>query len=261
MHAVYRPNRLKQRLAAGEKVLGCWLEMADPVATEMLSLVGYDFLLIDNEHGPGSLYQALLQLQAMSASPTTSVMRVPWNDPVYLKRALDIGVEGVMIPAIDTAEQALAAVRACRYPPRGARGSAYQVVRGASYGIGAADYPTSAAENLLIVGQIESKAAVDNIEGIAAVDGIDVLFIGPNDLAGSIGCFGDLAHPELASLIGRAERAVKAAGKKLGGIPFGGLGAGDLYARGYDMVLAATDVGLLRDAALADLRKHRPGGA
>jgi 2-keto-3-deoxy-L-rhamnonate aldolase RhmA len=257
---MYRPNRLKQRLAAGGKVLGCWLEMADPIATEMLSLVGYDFLLIDNEHGPGTLYQALLQLQAMAASPTASVMRVPWNDPVYLKRALDIGVEGVMVPAIDTAEQATAAVRACRYPPLGSRGSAYQVVRGANYGIGADDYPRSAAENLLIVGQIESRTAVDNIEAIAAVDGIDVLFIGPNDLGGTIGRFGDLAHPELATLIEKAERAVKAAGKKLGGIPFGGLSARDLYERGYDMVLAATDVGLLRDAALADLKKHRPGG-
>jgi 4-hydroxy-2-oxoheptanedioate aldolase len=256
---MYRPNRLKQRLAAGEKVLGCWLEMADPVATEMLSLVGYDFLLIDNEHGPGTLYQALLQLQAMAASPTTSVMRVPWNDPVYLKRALDIGVESVMVPAIDTEEHAVAAVRACRYPPRGSRGSAYQVVRGANYGIGAADYPRSAAENLLIVGQIESKIAVDNIEAIAAVEGIDVLFIGPNDLGGTIGRFGDLGHPDLAALIAKAEHAIKAAGKKLGGIPFGGLSAGDLYARGYDMVLAATDVGLLRDAALADLQRHRPG--
>jgi 4-hydroxy-2-oxoheptanedioate aldolase len=257
---MFRPNRLKQRLAAGEKAFGCWLQMADPVAAELLSLAGYDFLLIDNEHGPGTLYQAMLQLQAMAASPATSIMRVPWNDAVYLKRALDIGVEGVMVPAIDTAEQALAAVRACRYPPRGARGSAWQVVRGANYGLGAADYPTAAADNLLIIGQIESRTAVENIEAIAAVDGIDLLFIGPNDLGGTIGRFGDLAHPEVAALIGRAERAIKAAGKKLGGIPFGGVGVSELYERGYDMVLAATDVSLLRDAALADIARHRPGG-
>jgi 2-keto-3-deoxy-L-rhamnonate aldolase RhmA len=200
----------------------------------------------------------MLQLQAMSASPTTAVTRVPWNDPVYLKRALDIGVEGVMIPAIDTPEQAAAAVRACRYPPGGFRGSAYQVVRAANYGIDAADYPRTAADNLLIIGQIESKTAVDNIEAIVAVDGMDLFFIGPNDLGGTIGRFGELAHPELLAVIERAETAVKAAGKKLGGIPFGGFSAQDLYNRGYDMVLAATDVGLLRDAALADVAAHRP---
>ncbi|MEJ0067577.1 MAG: aldolase/citrate lyase family protein [Pseudomonadota bacterium] len=118
---MYRPNALKQRLAAGKKALGCWLGMASPIAAEMLALAGYDFLLIDNEHGPASLTESVALLQAMSATPVTSVMRVPWNDPVYLKRALDIGVEGVMIPAIDTAEQAVAAVRACRYPPAGIR--------------------------------------------------------------------------------------------------------------------------------------------
>jgi 4-hydroxy-2-oxoheptanedioate aldolase len=138
---------------------------------------------------------------------------VPWNDPVYLKRALDIGVESVMIPAIDTAEQAVQAVRACRYPPAGFRGSAYQVVRGASYGIGAPDYRETASDNLLIICQIESKRAVDNIEAICAVDGIDMLLIGPNDLAGTIGRLGDLEHPEVMALVTRAELAIKTSGK------------------------------------------------
>ena len=136
---MYRPNTLKQRLAAGKKALGCWLQINSPIAAEVLALCGYDFLLIDNEHGPASLSDSVALLQAMSAFPVASMMRVPWNDPVYLKRALDIGVESVMIPAIDTREQAEQAVRACRYPPAGFRGSAYQIVRGASYGIGTPD--------------------------------------------------------------------------------------------------------------------------
>jgi 4-hydroxy-2-oxoheptanedioate aldolase len=158
-----------------------------------------------------------------------------------------------MVPSVDTAEQAERAARACRYPPAGFRGSAYQVVRGAGYGIGTADYPKTIAENLVIICQVESLAAVENIPEIAAVDGVDMLFIGPNDLGGSIGRFGELGHADLVALIDRAERAIKASGKKLGGIPFAGQSAAQLFARGYDMVLAATDVSLMRDAALQDL--------
>jgi len=254
---MYRPNSLKQRLVAGKKALGCWLGMASPIAAEMLALAGYDFLLIDNEHGPASLAESVGLLQAMSATPVTSVMRVPWNDPVYLKRALDIGVEGVMIPAIDTAEQAVQAVRACRYPPAGFRGSAYQVVRGASYGIGAPDYRETAADNLLIICQIESKQAVDNIEAIAAVDGIDMLLIGPNDLAGTIGRLGDLEHPDVMALVTRAERAIQASGKKLGSIAFAGRSFQQMFDHGYDLIAASTDMTLMREAALAEVRAHR----
>jgi 2-keto-3-deoxy-L-rhamnonate aldolase RhmA len=129
------------------------------------------------------------------------------------------------------------------------------VVRGSGYGIGTEDYPKTAAANLLVICQVESRMAVENIPAIAALDGVDMLFIGPNDLGGSIGRFGELAHPELTALIDRAEKAVKASGKKLGGIPFGGQSAAQLFQRGYDMQLSATDVSLMRDAALADLAR------
>jgi 4-hydroxy-2-oxoheptanedioate aldolase len=195
-----------------------------------------------------------VQLQAISATPAAGVIRVPWNDPVYLKRALDIGAEGVMIPAVDTPEQA---VRACRYPPLGFRGSAYQVVRGANYGIGTPDYHRTAADNLVVICQIESKRAVENVEAIAAVEGIDVLFIGPNGLAGTVVRFGEIGHPEVLALIDRAASAIKAAGKRLGCIPYAGLSAQDLFDRGCDVVLASTDVTLMRDAALAEVRDYR----
>jgi 4-hydroxy-2-oxoheptanedioate aldolase len=254
---MYRPNPLKQRLREGRKSFGVWLSTGNSITAEVLALAGYDFVLIDNEHGPATLPQTLVQLQAISATPAAGIVRVPWNDPVYLKRALDIGAEGVMIPAIDTPEQAEQAVRACRYPPLGFRGSAYQVVRGANYGIGAPDYPKTAAENLVVICQVESKRAVENVEAIAAVDGIDVLFVGPNDLAGTVGRFGEIGHPDVLALIDRAASAIKAAGKRLGCIPCGGLSAQDLFDRGYDMVLASTDVTLMRDAALAEVRAYR----
>jgi len=152
-------------------------------------------------------------------------------------------------------------VAACRYPPAGFRGSAYQVVRGASYGIGAPDYRETAADNLLIICQIESKQAVENIEAIAAVDGIDVLLIGPNDLAGTIGRLGDLEHPDVMALVTRAERAIQAAGKKLGSIAFAGRSFQQMFDHGYDLIAASTDMTLMREAALAEVRAHRKANA
>jgi 4-hydroxy-2-oxoheptanedioate aldolase len=193
----------------------------------------------------------------MSGSPTTSMMRVPWNDPVYLKRALDAGVESVMIPAIETREQAEQAVRACRYPPRGFRGSAYQIVRAASYGIGAPDYRETAHDELLIILQIESKRAVDNVEQIASVDGVDMLLIGPNDLAGSVGKLGHIEDPEVMALVARTEKATKAAGRKLGSIAFAGRTPQQMFDHGYDLIVASTDMLFIREGALAEVKTHR----
>ncbi len=253
---MYRPNPLKARLAAGKKSFGVWLSITHPVVAEILALAGYDFLLIDQEHGPGGPDDLIATLQAMSATNVASVVRVPWNDPVYLKRVLDVGVEGVMVPAVETAEQAEQVVRACRYPPRGFRGSAYQGVRASNYGM-AADYRETAHDNLVIICQIETRKAVDNLPEICKVDGIDVLFIGPNDLGGSIGRLGDLDHPEAAALQRRAEEGIRAGGRKIGCIPALGRDWQQMLDAGFDMILNASDATLLRDAALAETRAHR----
>ena len=147
----------------------------------------------------------------MSATPTVGVVRVPWNDHVYLKRVLDAGAEAVLIPSIDTADEARAAVAACRYPPRGRRGTASSSVRASSYGM-APDYVATCADDLLIACQIESVTAVDNIDAILAVEGIDLMFIGPFDLSATVGQMGNLKHPEVAALIERAEKAIRASG-------------------------------------------------
>ncbi len=254
---MFRENALKKRLAAGQRALGCWLFTGDVAAAEILGSAGYDFILIDHEHGPGDPLSAVGQLRALSASPSTVLMRVPWNDPVHIKRALDIGVEGLMIPMVETADQARAAVAACRYPPDGIRGCASSVVRASNYGLANDEYLRRANDEVLIMCQIESVRAVDNIAEIAAVDGVDALFIGHNDLAASIGRPGRTGEPEPRALIERAEAAIKAAGQKMAAVPYAGMTWAELFARGYDLVPGDSDVTLLRDGARASMAVHR----
>ena len=197
---MFRVNTLKQRLRAGKRALGCWTVLGSPPVIELLALCGFDYLLLDQEHGFGEPSALLQSLQAMAATPAcTSIVRVPSNDPNYLKRVLDAGVESVMVPNIQTAEDAREVVAACRYPPAGRRGSALGSARASDYGIRAADYRDAAADELLIICQIESVRAVENIDAIAAVDGVDVLFIGPYDLSGTLGHLGDFKHPDVAA--------------------------------------------------------------
>jgi 2-keto-3-deoxy-L-rhamnonate aldolase RhmA len=254
---MYRENPLKARLKAGRKSLGLWLGLGSASVAEIVAQCGYDFVIMDHEHSPATLRDAVAQMQAISATPTTSVMRVPWNDAVYLKQAIDTGVEGVMVPMIETAEDARRAVAACRYPPRGFRGSAFPAVRASDYGLRGMDYVRTAHERLLIIGQIESLKAVKNIGEIVAVDGIDVFFLGPYDLSGTVGHFGELEHPAVTGPIAEAESVIKQHGKWMGTVPHRGLDAQGLFARGYDIVAASTDATLLREAALAELRAHR----
>src|SRR5438105_2193529 len=184
---MFRPNALKARLADGRRALGCWTVLGAPPVIELLALCGFDYLLLDQEHGFGEPSALLNSLQAMAATPScTSIVRVPSNDPNYLKRVLDAGVEGVMVPNVETTEDARAVVAACRYPPAGRRGSALGSARASDYGISASKYKQAAADELLIVCQIESPKAVDNVEAIAAVAGVDGLCIGPHDPSASV---------------------------------------------------------------------------
>jgi len=253
---VYRPNVLKERLRKGDNVLGCWSMLGNPAVVEILSLAGFDYLVLDQEHGLGDATSLASQLHAMSATPTVGVVRVPWNDHVYLKRVLDVGAEAVLIPSIDTAEEARAAVAACRYPPRGRRGTASSSVRASSYGM-ASDYVATCAGNLLIACQIESATAVGNIDAILAVEGIDLVFIGPFDLSATVGQMGNLKHPEVAALIERAENAIRAAGRPMGTVPHPGCTWQDMFDRGYQFVNAGSDISRLRDGALADVKAFR----
>lgn len=233
--------------------------LGSPQVVEILSLAGYDFLVIDQEHGLGDPTSLAAQLQAMSATPAVGVVRVPWNDHVYLKRVLDVGAEAVLIPSIETADEARAAVAACLYPPRGRRGTASSSVRASNYGM-APDYLASCADNLLIACQIESAKAVANIDEILAVDGIDLMFIGPFDLSATVGQLGNLKHPEVARLIGHAEARIRAAGRPMGTVPHPGCTWKDMFARGYQFVNAGSDIARLRDSSLADVKEFHAIG-
>jgi 2-keto-3-deoxy-L-rhamnonate aldolase RhmA len=255
---MFRENALKKKLLDGSPALSCWLHLTSPVAAEIMSLAGYDGAVIDLEHGPVDYLGATALMQAMSASSTSSIIRVPWNDPVEIKRALDTGVEGVMVPSVDTAEAAQAAVAACRYPPKGIRGAAYILNRASSYGLDQERYLRENARELLVICQVESLDSVSNIEEIAAVDGIDMLFIGPLDLSGSTGELANFANPTFVEALARAEQVIVESNKLMGGIPRPDDSPLEMFARGYNLVVSSSDVLLLRDAALKDLLENTP---
>mgnify|MGYP000470468457 CR=1 FL=1 len=185
-------------------------------------------------------------MQAVEASGTPCIVRAPWNDPIWIKRVLDAGVESLMIPQIETAAAARAAVAACRYPPQGTRGYAAGVVRASTFGL-EPGYVQKANANLLLVLQIESAAAVEQAAEICAVEGVDVVFIGVNDLAGSIGRLEQLDHPDVRSLVRRVEDVILASGKPMGTVPSAGASWQELFARGYRLVVGPHDIVMLRD--------------
>lgn len=256
---MFKPNLLKQRLRAGDALFGVWIETGSATNAEILSHLGFDFLILDLEHGQGDLKDAVDVLRAVQGADVPCIVRVPWNDPIILKRILDAGCNAVMIPSVETAAEAEAAVRACRYPPRGRRGYAAPLVRASGYGA-AADYMKRADDELLLVIQLESAEAVGRAAEICAVEGVDVPFLGCNDMAGSIGRLEQLDAPDVRALVAKAETAMRASGKPMGTVPSAGATWQDLLAAGYRLVPVASDVGLLRDAAVAavaEQRRHR----
>jgi len=251
---MYGENRLRKLLERGETAIGCWIHMCSSIGAEVVGLAGFDVVIIDHEHGPSDFLNTISLMQAISATPATPIMRVPWNDHVYIKRALDVGARGIIIPSVDTADQARAAVAACHYPPAGVRGSAYGLVRASDYGFQAERYVADLPDGILVMCQIESATAVKNVDEIAAVEGVDVLFVGPIDMSASMGIMGQTDSPALIEMRARAEKGIKAAGKWMGGLAVKGDSIQAMKERGYDIVTGVSDVSLLRDAAVAHLK-------
>ncbi len=255
---MYRPNPLKKKLREGQKTLGCWLHLESTLAPEMLALAGFDFLIIDHEHGPGSINGAIAAMQAMNGTDCVGLVRAPWNDTVYLKRILDAGAEAIMVPSVETPQEAEAVVKACHYPPIGVRGVGYPIVRASSYGLNGEQYRDDNGKELLIVCQVETVKAVENIDALLAVEGVDMWFIGPMDLSASAGKLADFDNPEFQTLKHKAEAAIIASDKLLGGLPWDQDPADAMLERGYDLVVGASDVIMLREAALNHLKIYRP---
>ena len=255
-----RENRLTARLRTGERSLCGWALLGNAMAAEIMALAGIDAVVIDHEHGPADLMSAIAIMQAVSTSQATTIMRVPSHDSVYVKRALDAGIEGIMFPSVNTPEQAQAVVAACRHPLDGKRGAAYSYVRASNYGLNAADYVAHSADNVVVLAQVESYTAVENLAEIAAVDGIDGFYIGPLDMSGSIGKLGALQDTDVAELLTRAEDAVLGTGKALGGSAGGHKAAREILERGYTLVGIGSDIDLIRNGVRAGLDNATTSG-
>lgn len=248
------PNPIRETLQRGETIVGMWIETGSPDLAEAAVHRGWRFLFLDNEHGLADLDRAVDIHRAALSAGGDVILRVPSADPTHLKLVMDRGFRSIMAPMINSAAEAKVFADACRYPPRGVRGYAAPIVRGSGYGA-RKDYMRTAHEDLLLIAQIEHQDAVENIADIAAVDGIDALFIGPNDLAGSIGHLEELDHPDVVALCERAEQGTLNAGKWLGSIPRPGRTAADLHGIGCRLIAGPSDIGFFlagADAAHAD---------
>jgi len=206
---------IRERALKSDFLAGAWLNLASPLTAEMAGMVGYDWLLIDQEHAPGDNWTLLHQLQAASRFPVAPIVRLPWVDRILFKKALDLGVAGIMTPYIQTAEEAKEVVRFGKYLPMGERGIA-AAPRCADYSMNFQDYFANANKNLLMVAQIETGKSVDNAESIAAVDGIDVLFVGPLDLSISTNLRTMFEDDKYVTLLKRVSQAAKNRGKACG---------------------------------------------
>lgn len=250
---MYNPFLVKERLRSGERLQGGWIEAFSPVMTEIMAQAGYDVVMIDLEHGPGTFMDAVRQLQIIAAHASAPLIRVPSGDIDVIKKAMDIGPAGLMVPNIRTAREARDVVAACRYGPGGVRGAAPALIRATAYGRHLDRYLDGIEEGFLLIGQIESAQGVENIKDIAAVEGLDMLFIGPADLSASLGALGDFSSEGFVTKFDALERAVLDAGKWLGCIPFPGWDAERLYRNGHHLVLSGVDTLLLRQAAERDV--------
>jgi 2-dehydro-3-deoxyglucarate aldolase len=248
------PNKFRQDLLAGKKLIGCWSALGSPITTEVLGLAGFDWLLMDLEHAPNDILSLIPQLMALKDSPSAPVVRPQWNDTVLIKRLLDAGVYNFLVPFVQTVEEAKAAVAATRYPPEGVRGVSV-AQRSNHYGT-VTDYMKVINDNVTVVVQIENGAGVEAAAAIAATKGVDGLFVGPSDLAAACGYLGNAGHPEVQAAIKSVFEAAKAQGK-----PSGILAPAEADARRYlDMgatfVAVGSDLGVFRGATQALREKY-----
>jgi 2-dehydro-3-deoxyglucarate aldolase len=247
------PNTFRRSVTRGEKLIGCWASLASPITTELLGMVGFDWILLDAEHAPNDVLSLVPQLMALKDSRSAPVVRPPANDSVVIKRLLDSGFFNFLVPFVDSAADAARAVAATRYPPQGIRGVSVGH-RGNRYGT-VANYLDIANDNVCVVVQIESRTAVDAIDEILAVEGVDGVFVGPSDLAASYGHLGNSNHPDVQQAIAHVFERTRAAGKSSGILATVQADAERYMAMGCTIVAVCADLGLLRNAAQA-VQKH-----
>jgi len=251
------PVNLFKKAMREKGALGVWSMSGSSVVAEALGCAGYDFVVLDMEHAPNDVPRILPLLQAVAGTPAASLVRLPWNDTVTVKQVLDIGANSIMFPYVQNAEEARRAVAATRYPPHGVRGVA-GMSRATRFG-GVSGYFGKAAEELCVVLQLETVEAVSNLAEIAAVPGVDSIFIGPSDLSASMGLVGQVDHPSVQEALANAARACTAAGKPAGILAANGQRASDYFGYGYSWVASGSDLGLMMGAARAEVKSIRRG--
>lgn len=249
-------NTFKQAMARQAPMWGCWAGFATGYATEIVASTGFDWLLIDGEHAPNTLPSILAQLQAVAPYLTAPVVRSVNQDPALIKQLLDIGAQTLMIPMVESGDQAAAVVRATRYPPQGVRGVGGGVVRATRWD-GVDDYLAKAHESLCLIVQVESPKGVEHVEAIAETEGVDAIFIGPADLSVGMGYPGNPTHPNVQSAIEMVIQTVHAAGKPVGILAPVEEDARRYQKLGCQFIAVGIDISLLRQGAMATLERYK----
>ena len=254
-------NAFKQLLGAagGHPPIGTWISSASSLVAEAVGHAGFDWGVLDMEHSPLDMMDLFHLLQAVAASRMVPVVRVPWNDKVTIKRVLDAGATTLLVPFVQSAEEAARAVAAALYPPEGVRGMS-STGRASRFGT-TPNYLRTANRGIAVIAQLETVQAVGELEAIAAVPGIDALFLGPADLSASMGHVGQLTHPALLDLMGDVVHRCRALGKPVGAIGTTPEAVARYRAIGFDFVAVGSDLGLLIQGAQAVISALRtPGG-
>jgi 4-hydroxy-2-oxoheptanedioate aldolase len=251
---------IKDRVRAGEVLFGVFVNLGSALTAEIIGAAGYDWALIDLEHGAGDEGGVLPQIQAMEHTPVVPLVRIESSSRPRFHRVLDFGAAGIMVPRVDSVEQAREAIAGLHYPPKGTRGVA-QMNRACEFGAGFREYMTGAADRLLGIVQIESPAAVRHAGEIAVVDGVDVLFVGPTDLSHSMGILGQTEHPAFVEALAAVAAAAKKAGKACGILLRNPEETQRFLSLGYTFLGCGSDASLLRSAAHAQLAALRQAAA
>jgi len=256
-------NSFKRALREGPPQIGLWLGLADPYAAEICAGAGFDWVLIDGEHVPNHLRTMLAQLQAVAAYPVHPVVRPAWNDPVEIKQILETGAQTLLVPMVQSAQEAVAAVAAVRYPPQGVRGVGSSLARSSRWGR-IPDYLKRANDEMCVLVQIETPQGMAELDAILALEGVDGVFIGPADLSANMGHLGNPGHPEVAAAIDDAIVRIARAGKAPGILYSDVAKARHFIELGARFVAVGVDATLLARAAeklAGEFRQSPPAGA
>jgi 4-hydroxy-2-oxoheptanedioate aldolase len=248
-------NELKRALKHKRVQVGCWLSLASHASAEICASAGFDWVLVDTEHSPTDVPQVHHQLHAIAAYPVSALVRAYWNDTVLIKRLLDLGVQSLLLPYVQNVEEARRAVSAVRYPPRGVRGVSANS-RSNRFGR-VKDYFKHADEEICLMLQVETRSALAQIEAIAAIDGVDVVFIGPQDLAADFGQLGNPGHPDVQAAMADAIKRIRATGKAPGILAFAEADAKKWIEQGALFVAVTSDQFLLARATESVVKAYK----